>query len=176
MSRWVKSCVLLASVVVTSLLLPIGSAHAATGTVCKTEAGTVTWSPTLPAKPNKSVNTVEYWKGTLAGCDNGVTGGTFTAVEPIGTANCFTAAPAASRHITPEKITWKPASKGTSTLRLTQASTETHGTFYGTVTAGRFKGTNVTIPRVWVKLEPAGACDTAGLKTIVSKSTAAVHI
>jgi hypothetical protein len=172
----VKVCVLLASVLASTLMLPITTADAATGTVCKTENGTFLFSPTLPSKPNKTVNTVEYGKGTLGGCNNGVTGGTVTTVERIDHANCATGAPRASKRITTGKITWKPASKGTSTLRLTQVSTEVHGTFHGTVTAGRFKGTQLTIPLVWAKLEPAGACATAGLKIIVFKSTAAVHI
>jgi len=172
----VKVCVLLASVVVSTLMLPLASADAASGTVCKTETGTILFSPTLPGKADKTVNAVDYTDGTLGGCNNGVTGGTFISVEKIGNANCGTAAPLASKRITTAKITWKPASKGTSTLRLSQASTESHGTFHGTVTAGRFMGTQVTISLVWAKLEPAGACATAGLKTIVFKSTAAVHI
>jgi hypothetical protein len=172
----VKVCVLLASVVVSTLTLPIATAGAATGTVCKGETGSSVFSPTLPAKTGRVVDTVQHTKGTLSGCNNGVTGGTLVAGEQIGDANCATAATLAGKHITIEKVTWKPASKGTSTLRLTKVTTQQGGTFHGTVTAGRFKGTDVSFPLLWLKFGPSGACVTAGLKTIVFKSTAAVHI
>ena len=171
-----RVCVLLCSVVAATLMLPIATAGAATGTVCKTEAGSSVFSPTLPAKPDNVVNTVQHTNGTLSGCNNGVTGGTFTATEKIGNANCATAAALASKHITNETITWEPASKGTSTLRLTKVTTQQGGTFRGTVTAGRFKGTQVSFPLVWVKFGPSGACGTTGLKTITFESAAAVHI
>jgi len=171
-----KVCVMFASVIVSTLILPLATADAASGTVCKTENGTLVFSPTLPDKPNKTVNTVAYWKGTFGGCNNGVTGGTFNMVQKIDNANCAMVAPLLSKQVTTGKITWKPTSNGTSTLRLTQATTETHGTLHGTVTAGRFKGTQVKMALVWAKLEPAGACATAGLKTAVFKSTAPVHI
>jgi hypothetical protein len=122
--------VLLASVVVSTLMVPIATAGAAAGTVCKTETGSSVFSPTLPAKPDKVVNTVQHTRGTLSSCNDGVTG----------------------------------------------ATTQHGGTFHGTVTAGRFAGTQVSYSLVWLEFGPPGACATAGLKTITFKSTAAVHI
>jgi hypothetical protein len=172
----VKVCVLLASVVVSTLMVPIVTAGAAAGTVCKTETGSSVFSPTLPAKPNQVVNTVQHTSGTLSSCNDGVTGATFTAITKIGDANCATAATLAGKHITTEKITWKPASMGTSTLRLTRVTTQHGGAFHGTVTAGRFTGTEVSYSLVWLKFGPPGACETDGLKTITFKSTAVVHV
>jgi hypothetical protein len=167
-----KACVLLVSAVTFVLMVPISPVGAATGSVCKTESGTITFSPTLPKFGNtKLVNATGYVKGTLGGCNNGVTGGTFTAISKLGNVNCKNAGRKAA---STEKITWTPASNGTSTLRLSQVGSENGGVFTGTVTEGRFKGTNVTIHRAWVALNP-GACQTTGLKTIKFKSTA-VHI
>jgi hypothetical protein len=169
----VKWCVLLAPVVASTLMLPIATAGAATGTVCKTEAGSFTFSPTLPkaGSPNL-VSGATKWKGTLGGCNNGVSGGTFTASGKVSQSNCLVSL--TQNGVTTERISWRSA--GTSTVRFHGTPTEAGGNYSGTVTAGKFTGTHVTLPLVWVKLDPPGACDTTGLKTIVFKSKAAVHI
>ena len=166
-----KACVLVSAMALV-LMVPISPAGAPTGTSCKTESGTITFSPTLPKFGNdKLVKATAYVKGTLGGCSNGVTGGTFTGISKLGNVNCKNAGRKAA---STETITWTPASRGTSTLRLSQVGTENGGVFTGTVAAGRFKDTTVTIHRAWVALNP-GACETNGMKTIKFKSTA-VHI
>ena len=170
-----KVCVVLACVVVTSMLLPVGSAGAASGTVCKTERGTITFSPTLPKEGSgKTVNSTAYWKGTFAGCNNGVTGGDYTGTEKLGDVNCITTI--GKKGTATEKITWKPASAGTSTIRFSGAPSATGGTYAGVVTSGRFKGTSVSLHEVWAKLLPSGGCGTTGLKAINLKQATSAHI
>ena len=170
-----KVCAMLACVVTTSMLLPIASAGASAGTVCKTESGTITFSPTLPKETShQMVKATAYWKGTFSGCNNGVTGGTFTGSAKLGTVNCITTL--GRTGTTNAKVTWKPSSAGISTLRFTGAPTATGGTYAGVVTSGPFKGTSVSLHEVWAKLLPAGACATTGLKAINLKLGASAHI
>ena len=171
----VKACVVLACAVVASIMLPIGSASAAAGTVCKTEKGTITFSPTLPKETShQMVKATAYWKGTFSGCNNGVTGGTFTGSGKLGTVNCITTL--GRTGTTNAKVTWKPSSAGISTLRFTGAPTATGGTYTGVVTSGRFKGASVSLHEVWAKLLPPGGCATTGLKAINLKLGASAHI
>ena len=170
----VKVCVFLASVLVSALMLPVATAGAATGTVCKTASGTFTFSPSVPAHTTKRISVTTSGTGTLSGCNNGVTGGTLSSVERVGNVDCVT--DLQTKAATIATITWRPASKGKSYLLLHATTTETGGTLFGTVTGGRFKGTKVTVPMAWTALLPRGACDTAGLKHVVFKSTAAVHV
>jgi hypothetical protein len=72
--------------------------------------------------------------------------------------------------VTKAKITWKSGG-GTSTVRFVGQPTETGGTYAGTVTAGRFVGTKVSLHEKWTALLPQGACDTTGLKVIKFKGS-----
>ena len=112
--------------------------------------------------------------GTLGGCNNGVTGGTFTSISRPGKTNCDKAQ--RSKAATVETITWKPASMGKSDVRLNGTFNSSHGTWTGTVTGGTFKGTNVTIHRAWTHSIPAFGCIGRGLKTLYFKQEAPVHI
>jgi hypothetical protein len=143
-----KVCVLLASVVASTLMLPIATAGAAGGTVCRTDSATVTFSPTLPKSgSSQKVNSTAYdTNGRYRGCNNGVTGGTWTATTKFNNTNCANAND--TKHITHQTIHWSPG--GTSTLRLVLSGSDTGGTSTGIVTAGRFKGTAVTIHEIWV--------------------------
>ena len=170
-----KVWVMLACVVTTSMLLPIARAGASGGTVCKTERGTITFSPTLPKEGSgKTLNSTAYWKGTFGGCNNRVTGGTYTGTEKLGKVNCITTI--GKTGTATEKITWKPASAGTSIIRFSGAPSATGGTYAGVVTTGRFKGTSVSLHEVWAKLLPSGACGTTGLKAINLKQATSAHI
>jgi hypothetical protein len=170
----VKVFVLLASVAASTVIFPIATAGAATGTVCKTETGSFTFSPTLPKEGSpKRVNGAAHWKGKLGGCSNGVSGGSLTGTGKFHQSNCTVSLH--TKGVTTAKITWKSGA-GTSTIRFSGTPTSDGAKFAGTVTSGRFKGTHITMPLLWVTLSPQGACGTAGLKTIVFKSKAAVHI
>jgi hypothetical protein len=166
----VKVCVLLASVLVSTLMLPVATAGAATGTVCKTDTGSETFSPTLP-RPPKSLTTTIHAKGRFGGCNNGVTGGSWSATTKLKNVNCGSIS--ASRGVTNETITWKPGhneSAASSKLRLvTDASSVNQAVLTGSVTSGRFQGTKVTIHWKYVSISPKGWCATAGLKAISFK-------
>jgi hypothetical protein len=172
----VKICALLASSLTFALMLPIAPAGAAAGTVCKTVSVSSTFSPTLPKiGNNERVNSTVYTKSTLGGCNNGVTGGTWTGRAKLPSANCTTIQnekPVSST----ARITWKPASTGTSTLRLIQSRLPNgNRSLTGTVTAGRFKGTKATIILTVTRSNP-GACGTSGLKNLLLKQAATAHI
>jgi hypothetical protein len=136
--------------VVAAMVLPIGliasPAGAATGTTCKTTSGTATFSPALPKVGNTTLvnSTITVKNGKLGGCNNGVTSGTIGLSAKISNANCSSliSPPKTAKPTTgTEKITWVPASKGTSTIPVTLGTVKgkpTETTLSGTVSSGAF--------------------------------------
>ncbi len=178
----IKVSVLLASVLAFALMLPITSAGAATGTVCKTASGTATFSPALPKIGNKTLvtSTITVKNGKLGGCNNGVTGGTLNLTAKLISANCSTlVSPPAKAKATvgTEKIAWTPAAKGTSTVAVTLGTVKgkpTETTTNGTVSAGTFKGSKSSGTVVYTI--PKGACTTNALTTVTFKQLTSLTI
>jgi len=165
--------------VAAAMVLPIGliasPAGAASGTTCKTTSGTATFSPALPKIGNTTLvnSTITVKNGKLGGCNNGVTGGAVTLSAKILNANCSSliSPPKNAKPTTgTEKITWAPASKGTSTIPVTLGTVKGHPTqttLSGTVSAGTFKGTKVSGTVVYTI--PSGACQKTALSTVTFK-------
>jgi hypothetical protein len=164
--------VLFAAAMVLPIGLVVSPAGAATGTTCKTTSGTATFSPALPKIGNKTLvnSTITVKNGKLGGCNNGVTAGAVTLSAKILNANCsaLVSPPKNAKPTTgTEKITWTPASKGTSTIPVTLGTVKGHPTettLSGTVSAGTFKGTKISGTVVYTI--PSGACQKTALSTV----------
>ena len=137
--------------VATALLVPAGamiatqSANAApnAGTSCKTQAGVANISPGLETTPR--ANTITSTT-TISGCvGGGVTGGTSKSVVKLpSTSSCSSLTKVGTMTLT-ETVTWN--TKVTSTISGTEKSNYPafeEATITGKVTAGLFKGLNVT--------------------------------
>jgi len=168
------------------MLLPLGLLSSPVGAAaskptCKTISGTAVVSPALPAlKSSALVKPTLTAKGTkLAGCSGGgVTSATVGATLKWGLpANCTTLAASKPANIAGTvSLVWNTKATSTATVTLHQLNPKapTNLTLAGSITAGLFKGSKLSVLVTFKLLN--GGCTTAGLTTASFKQAGALTI
>jgi hypothetical protein len=159
--------------------LPGGAAVAAKPT-CKTLSGTATFAPALPkiGSPTKTKPVVTSKGGKLGGCTGGgVTGGTLGSKLTFGIAsNCSSLLAGGTTNTKGTvNIVWN--NKKTSTAAVTLKGVPkkaTTTTIAGTITAGLFKASKVSVVIVFTPLK--GGCTSGPLTSVTFKQVTPLTI
>ena len=179
--RKISGALLAAMLLLPFGLTPLPAGAAATKPTCTKISGTATVSPALPAlKSPVLVKPTATIKGApLAGCSGGgVTNATVGSSLKWGLpANCTTLVAGKTANIA-GTVTFVWNTKATSTAAVTvhalNAKAPTNLTIAGSITAGLFKGSKLSLVVAFAPLN--GGCTTAGLTKASFKQVTALTI